>query len=218
MEAQVGGIEKTADKARTATHPIRQVVQSLVPRTKPLTQTPSNFSNTYMSQIQNLAAIRIDELRRLGKLPRKGGRPMVFSLEPSTYKAYNAGRGSTPTYAKFDWPHYKEAITGGANAAEYTNGGMSGRIVVDPRNPNNYLIKLTDVSAWDLDHGRKTGNFVRDFMGTFGTKGSDPNTVRQEFYLSIPMNYQYKPGISKYGDYIQINQDEAKRIFQSYGY
>ena len=215
VEEAKDGFAEQLDKVITRTHPVRQVIQSLIPMPFQITQTPWNFSNTYMSQIQNLAAIRIDELKKQGKLPKEG-KIASFSLEPSTYRKYNAGRGSTPTYAKFDKDHFMEILTTGDNAAEYTNGGMSGRIIIDPRDPSKYLIELTDISAWDLDGGKKTKSAIRNFMGKYGTKQSDPNAVRQRFYLSLPIDYQYTPGITKYGDYQIINQDEAKRLFESY--
>lgn len=207
---------KLIDRARTAYAPVRQVAQSLGTREAPEVQGTGDFSANYMAQIYNLAATHLDELRELGKLPSTSGKIYPFALNPSTYKIYNKGRGKKATYASFTMPNFLEAATGGSNAAEFTNGGMSGRIMVHPKDQSRYLIELTDKSAWDLDGGYPTGSVIRDFMGKYGTKGSDPNAVRQKFYLSIPVDYKVTPGILQQQDYQQINQDEAEKIFNNY--
>lgn len=205
---------KAIDRIETGKAPVRQVIQSFMPRSHSFTQTTSDFSANYMAQIYNLAATRISELRKQRRLPTFT--PSSFSLEPSTFRIYNEGRGSDPTYADFDPKKIVEAVLGGRNAAEYTDGGMGGRIMIHPKDPSRYLVELTDISAWDLDGGKSSGSRIRDFMGKYGPKGSDPTAVRQKFYLSIPIDYEVTPGILQRQDFEQVNQDEAEKLFNDY--
>lgn len=171
--------------------PIRQYLNDLagnVFNVKSKKETNSDYSSSYNDDMSRLAQIAYRQYVRKNGYP-KDGESINFGLNPTVYKEIN----TSGKYAQFNVPNIVKAALGGNNQVEFTNGGMSGKLVRDSKNGKTY-VKLTDKTAWDADSPEQAeqwknggiGGKVRYFMSKYGSSGKDNIGNTQSFTFEIP--------------------------------
>ena len=156
-------------------------------------QTNRNFDQSYLENLSQLGQVAYRQYVRRHGYPRIG-EEFLLPLNPSVYKEMNPSN----KYADFtDIAGMTDAFLGGNRQVEYTDGGMSGKAVLN----SDGMIKWnpTDVVRWDFDPGQEqslekrimqgsVGSGLRYFMGQhqkFADKiGYQP--LSQSFVISFP--------------------------------
>lgn len=176
--------------------PISQYVKDLIHRNfiakegdPDIQITNRDFSTSYNQDASRLAQIAYRQYVREHGYP-KSGQQFSLPINPSVYKEIN----KDGKYANFTMSNIIKAAFGGDNQVEFTDGGMSGKAIINPET-GKLDVTFTDRTAWDLTNQEKEkfktkgglGNQVRLFMSSYGSSGNDnlPDYV-QKLQYSIP--------------------------------
>lgn len=145
-----------------------------------------NFQDSYNEDGSRLAQIAYRQYVRQHGYPKDS---VIFnnSIEPRVYKEINKdGR-----YANFTPWNILKAAMHGDNQFEFTDGGMSGKMM---KTPDGVYVHLTDETAWDLTPKERAmykannspGSKVRLFMDEYGSSGGSKTANKQDLWYKIP--------------------------------
>ena len=144
--------------------------------------TNNDFSQAYNEDASRIAQIAYRQYVRKNGYP-KSGQIISLPVNPSVYKEIN----KDGKYANFSVANIIKAAMGGDNQVEFTDGGMSGKAMINSET-GNLDVTFTDRTAWDdAPSGKRIGNRIRQLMEVIGSSEKDnKGDYVQNLKYSIP--------------------------------